>query len=249
MELVRKPAPFRAHPKFSWAGDSADALYLSGDSLRYAGEGKTVSGGVEKHYGDEGTDDIHPGALVQSHWHLIHWPEVDTCLVPVLVGGYTFEFRLYYVRRDVEFEGCLLEDAAKWHRDHVVADKPPPATDPAKDIDNLLTLHPTHTKGLLESTDEIEFLARGKDEARFFRKEYADKEEKIKLRLIELLGDHEGVQGEGWNIRFKQNKNGKPKVDYEAICKSLNVPEDIIAQYTRTPTGNRPLVVTIKGDK
>jgi hypothetical protein len=248
LDLVRRAAPFRAHPNFVWAGDSADALYLSGDSLRYAGEGKTVSGGVEKHYKEEGTDDIHPGALVQSHWHLIHWPEVDTCLVPVLVGGYTFEFRLYYVRRDAEFEGCLMEDAARWHRDYVVADKQPPAADP-RDIDNLLMLHPRHTKGLLDPTDEIEFLARGKDEARFFRKEYEDKEEKIKLRLIEILGDHEGVQGEGWSIRFRQNKNSKPKVDYESICKSLNVPEDIIAQYTRIPAGNRPLVVTIKGDK
>jgi len=259
--LDLRPAPFRQHPRHAWAGDSADAVYVgpsmsanSSDAaavspsvIRYIGEGKTVSGGVAKHYGEEGTDDIHPGALVQSHWHLIHWPEVDTCLVPVLVGGYKFEFRLYYVRRDEEFEGALLEDAARWHRDYVVADKAPPATDP-RDLDNLLMLHPVPTAGLAEPTSEIEDLAIEKEAARLDKVEAETREKTAKMRLIELIGDHEGVRGDGWVISYGAT-HYRPKVDYKAIVESLNVPDNVIAQYTYTPPASRSLRVKIKDIK
>jgi predicted phage-related endonuclease len=248
LALVRKPSPFKKHPEFSWAGDSADALYENTMHVPlYIGEGKTVSGTVAKYYGDEGTDDIHPGALVQSHWHLIHWPEVDICLVPVLVGGYKFEFRLYYVRRDEEFEGALLEDAARWHRDYVVADKQPPTTDP-RDIDNLLMLHPYPKHGLAEATAQLEGLVRAKESARLEKDEAKEREDGAKMRLIEILGDYEGSAGEDWRISFKRNKPSYP-VDWEALAKSLGATNEQIAQYTKERMGNRPLRITIKEPK
>ena len=246
LNLVRRTAGFRRHPQHDWSADSADAAYYANgnNDLVYIAEGKTASGGVAKHYGDEGTDDVHPGTLIQAHWHLIHWPEVDTCIVPVLIGGFSFEFRLYYVRRDNEFEGALLEDAAKWHRDYIVADKQPPATDPS-DIDNLLALHPYATKGMAEATAEIEQLAREKNAAKLLRDEAEEQEKTAKLRLIELLGDYEGAAGEGWRVSFKRNKPSY-LVDWEALARSLNPPTDLIAQYTKERLGNRPLRVTIK---
>ena len=247
LKMLRLKAPFRRHPKFAWAGDSADAIYTRDDNRltpTFVGEGKTASGSVAQCYGDEGTDDIPQGALIQSHWHLIHWPEVDTCIVPVLIGGFQFEFRLYYVRRDNEFEDALLEDAAKWHRNYVVANKQPPATDP-RDIDNLMMLRPYPRYGLAEPTPEIEEQARNKRRWADSREIAEDQEKRAKLRLIELLGDYEGAASDGWRVSFKRNKPSFT-VDWEALARSLNPSEDMIAKYTKERMGNRPLRITIK---
>ena len=271
--LVRTAAPFRQHPDFPWAGDSADALYWAPEDIgaetspvtllaagvrpTYVGEGKTASGGVAKSYGEEGSDDVHPGTLVQSHWHHIHWPEVSrrSCLVPVLVGGFAFEFRIYYVARNDEFAAAIMEDCARWHRDHVVADKPPPASKPG-DTEHLLSLFPRNTLGLAEPTAELERLALEKDAASDRRKAAEADEEMAKTSLRELLGLHSGAQGRGWRVRYQQNRPTL-KADYEAALRHLGglvgasdrLVADCVERHTTERAGARPLVVTLTQEK
>lgn len=250
--LRRAKAEFRRHPDYEMFGDSADAVYYAAanDSAPlYVGEAKTVARGALGDYGEEGTDQIPNGALVQCHWHLAHWPEVSTCIVPVLLGGYDFEFRVYYVRRNQQFEAALLEDLARWHRDYVIADKPPPATVP-EDTAHLLTLHPNSTKGLLKPTPEIHELVLAKDAAAQAKKAAEESEELAKVRLREILGEHEGVEGDGWKVRYKRNRPSL-STDWEKIARDLlrGMPqaerEEIVERNTIEKQGNRPLVVTV----
>lgn len=215
-------APFRAHPTIPWAADSADALYWKdgADHLEAIGEGKTVGLGMAGAYGeDELTDDVSRPTLIQAHWHLIHWPEVNQCFVPVLFGGYAFEFKLYRILRDANFEGELLEQVSRWHRDYIVTRKPPPVSE--KDTDFLKAKHPTATaKKMLADTAEIEQWARAKVTAQKNVKEFKAAEELAKNKLRELLGDAEGVKA-GWGTIWWRNSEGSITIDLPSAVREL----------------------------
>lgn len=230
LDLVRLEAPFRAHPTIPWMADSADAAYATRaepDRIIAIGEGKTAAMGVASDYGEEGTDEVSAGALVQAHHHLIHWPEVDTCYVPVLVGGYAFEFRLYEVRRDEAFEGAMVEELAKWHRDYVVTERPPPVT--ADDGEWLKKRYPAATDGMMADTPEIAEWVEKKIEAAARMKAAEADEELAKNKLRELLGEHEGVKA-SWGTLWNKVEAGKPA--WKRIAEELGATPALIAQHT-----------------
>ncbi len=228
--LVRLRAPFRAHPSIPWLADSADAAYARPDDpakIVAIGEGKTAALGVASDYGEEGTDQISSGALVQAHHHLIHWPEVDVCYVPVLVGGYAFEFRLYKVERDEAFAGAMIEALEKWHRDHIVTERPPPVT--AGDGEWLAKRFPKATAGMMADTPELAEWVAKKIEAADRKKAAEADEDLAKNKLRELLGNHEGVKA-SWGTLYHRVEAGKPA--WKRIAEELGATTALIAQHT-----------------
>jgi predicted phage-related endonuclease len=256
--LVYEPAPFRRHAN-GWAADSCDALYyqepyVSGlDAPVMLGEGKTAALGMAKGFGEPGTDEVPMTAWVQAHWHLIHWPEADRCVVPVLVGGYRFEFRMYFVNRDTEIEGQLLERLAQFHRDYIVGDKDPPAV--AEDLDWLKT-HYDHSVGLdlLASTPEIDAVAleyiQAKSDLDAAEKRAAD----ARARLEQFIGENPGVETAHGKITWKSNKPSQA-IDWEWLAGDLmrGLPEALreehIRQATRIKPGPRQFRVPRKKEK
>lgn len=236
--LTMRPAEFRSLAP--WAGDSADALYLD-DLGRPAaiGEGKSAAMGVARQYGEEETDEIPEATLIQSHWHLLHWPEVRVCWVPVLVGGYAFEFRRYRVDRDEELEGVIWQDLERWHQDYVLADKPPPLR--GGDEDWILRQHPKATRPMMLSTPEIEDLARSYDAAHEALKVIEANKKTAGARLRQLLGEHEGVRADWGSISYG---NTKGKVSWKAVALELGASEELITKHT--PEGGRTLRVTVR---
>lgn len=105
---IREPAPFVQ--LVDWAGDSCDAIYTLDGVPVALGEGKTAGLGVAADYGEEGTDEIPDAALIQALWHLIHHPTFNVCVVPVLVGGYDFSFKVYNVLRNEELQAHLWDE-------------------------------------------------------------------------------------------------------------------------------------------
>lgn len=214
-------APFRAHPQHAWMADSADALYWRDGEAKIAaiGEGKTVAGTVADEYGVEGTDEVARPTLIQSHWHLMHWPEVDVCFVPVLVGGFRFEFRLYRVERDANFEGMLLEEAERFMTDYVEPRKLPPAT--ASDADYLRRVWAVSTGGMIiPDTLEIAQLARQKAQASIEKLAAEKREEDAKARLVQILGEAEGVRA-GWGKVSYKNERNEVRLDVQAMVRTL----------------------------
>lgn len=241
--LIRKPAEFRSAAP--WMGDSADALYVDATGKPVLiGEGKSAAMMVAEKYGEEGTDEIPESTLIQSHWHLIHWPEVNRCVVPVLVGGYKFEFRLYYVNRDRELEGLMVDDLAKWHRDYVVTGIMPPAT--ALDTESLCDRYRLHSPGkMIAATAEIAALAARKTEAAERRKLAEAEEEDAKNKIRQLLGDAEGCKAEWGSISWKNTKEVE-RFDREAFAAAH---PELVAKYTTKTPGARVLRVTLKKEK
>lgn len=253
-------APFRAHPTHVWSADSCDALYKRCvDDKRWdlvaIGEGKTVAMGLAGEYGEEGTDQVPAHVLVQCHWHLIHWPEVDICYVPVLVGGYEFEFRLYEVHRDIEVEQRLLESLGKWHHEHIVLDKEPAAM--AGDLDYLKERYPSNIRSLeqVDLGSELDVMVQSyvqlKEEAKLAK----NREDAARARLQMIIKDRDGFESEAWKMTYKNNKPSE-RTDYEHLAKglldlhyTLEQKNQMLCKYAKVVQGVRTLRVTLKGLK
>lgn len=238
-----EPAPFRQHPKFEWAGDSADACFFKDDKLYMMGEAKTArinpEAPPELRWGAEGTEEIPEYHRIQCHWHLIHWPEVDYVLVPAFVIEYrNFEFRNYVVKRNVEFEAKLLEAAEYMYKKHIVTGVLPTAEE--NDTEALIKLHPVATRPMLEPTQEIADLVQEIESAKISAKLYTGIMDAAKNRLRQILGDHEGVQGDGFRVLYR-NSATKATLDYPAILAELNPPAELIERHTLSRPGPRSL--------
>jgi hypothetical protein len=239
-------APWRVHPEHPALGDSADALYLDGAGAPlYVGEGKTVSAGVAGEYGAEGTDEIPHHTLLQAHWHLMHWPEVGTCLVPVLVGGHRFEFRLYRVGRNADFAATLMAEALDWHAKHVVTGRPPPPE--AGDTERLKgILQDVQPGKWVEDSEELKGLVALKVEAAQARKAATEAEERAKNRIKSLLGDAEGCKADWGSVYFRRSK-GRTRTDWAAIARERGATDEDIARHTSVGIGARTLRVYLPG--
>jgi predicted phage-related endonuclease len=180
---------------------------------------------------------------LQGHWHLIHWPEARECLVPVLVGGWRFEFRLYRIARDEAFERQVLEDTYEWWDRYVRTNTPPPAT--AQDIDWLRGRYPTHTAGkAIASTPEIERLAR-EYKAAHARLDEAEEEKKAAgARLRELLGDAEMVKADWGKVTWKNNQPTF-KTQWESLAIAMGATAAQIAEHTQQQPGARILRISL----
>lgn len=245
--MIWRPAEFRTHPDHDWTGDSTDAYFIdSDDKISMIAEAKTASSAVAHLWGEEGTNQIPDEYLVQCHWHLIHWPETDICIVPVLIGGYEFEFRTYYVKRDSEVEGKLLDSMGKFYRDHIVADKMPVAS--AKDTDTMSNMYPIATSDFMADTPQLEELAREKCKIADQISALSEQEDDIKNKIRQILGDSCGVNGHWGKISYTNAKD-RSQVDYKAVATELNAPEDLVKKHTTTVKGARSLRVTLKNVK
>jgi predicted phage-related endonuclease len=254
--LDRKPAPFRQHPEHGQFGDSCDALYVNRDLEARPvaiGEGKSASLGVSKEYGQEGTDEMPQHTLLQSHWHLIHWPEVERCYVPVLVGGYAFEFRLYHVDRDPELHGIMIDELLRWHHDHIVEGKTPPVTHHEADAEWLKKKYPAGLSGALADSPEIQEWAKRKALAAKIIKEASKEEEQAKNELRRLLGDHEFVLASWGKVTWKKSAEAFA-TDWERAVYALQDEfkldpaqvREVVGKHTEMKPGQRKLLVTYK---
>jgi putative phage-type endonuclease len=87
-------------------------------------ECKTASPFNQSDWGELGTDEVPMSYLVQCLWYLAI-TNLERCDVAVLFGN--SDFRIYEVYRDRELEDLIINKAAAFWVDHVVADLPPPA--------------------------------------------------------------------------------------------------------------------------
>jgi hypothetical protein len=261
VHVIRTRAPFRRHPKYDWTGDSADALYFPDNGhvdvndpwadLLAIGEGKSAAMGVFRDYGDEGTDEMPHHTLVQSHFHLVHWPEVNECWVPVLGGGYRFEFRNLLVERDEEFEGLMMQDLERWHRDYIIGGKMPPAE--AGD-GKYLRGHCSHSPVATPDTLEIKDLAFAKASAARDKKTAARHEDTAKNKLIQILcnADAECVKASWGKVTYNQPQDTY-KTDWRLAVYELmdwfQVPMSernaLIARCSAYKENSRRLLVTL----
>ena len=232
----------------SWTADSADGvLYAQDGSINYdMAEVKSRAQGMAGHYGDEDTDQIYPGDLVQCYWHLVHHPSAERCWVGVLVGGYDFSFRRYVVPRNDELQDLLRARLRKWYDRYVVTDIMPPAD--YRDLDLLPHLQGAKTGGDIELDISAGEMVCQYKEAAAAEKEAKQRKDGARAQLAQLLGEHTCGTGEWGKVRYRTERAGW-KTDWESVAKALGAGGELIQEHTHQIRGSRVLRVYPKKGK
>jgi len=209
-------------------------------------EAKTASAfatGRDSEWGEAGTDAVPASYLTQAacYMALTGCPRWD---LAVLFGN--TEFRIYHLTRDLELEGYLLEEAARWWRNHVIAGVPP---DPSSEAE-ARQRWPGHQPGKVLNVDQDAMLLI-KDLASVKRRltEMGKEEQGLKDKLIPLLADADAVEYAGQSLlTFRANKDSQ-KTDWPKLAMAIMSWADFdtdqtaewLNKYTTTQPGPRVL--------
>lgn len=209
---------------------------------------KTTSAFNVAAFGEPGTDQIPEAYLLQVavYMAITGFPAWD---VAVLVGGN--DFRIYTVRRDLEFEKWMVGELRVWWERYVEGNVPPPITGADSVADSLARAYPREQFTMIEPTPEIAGLATMLDAARqnIARGEAVRAECENKLKAI--LGDAEGVTGEDFKVTWRATKESE-KVDWPALARrAMDALErakisttEMLAEHTIRKPGTRRFVFT-----
>ena len=154
-------------------------------------EAKTASAfatGRGSDWGESGTDQCPEAYLIQaaSYMALTGCPRWD---VAVLFGNQ--EFRIYHLARDLELEAMILDEAARFWTDHVLARVPPDPTSEAEARQRW----PRHSEGrVLEADDALLVMLQHLADTKRRGKELEDEEQGLKDLILPLLKDADSVR-------------------------------------------------------
>lgn len=244
--LHLKPADFVAYE--DWSGDSADALLVDPSGKAQAVvEAKTVSlQAMSDQWGEPGTDDIPEKYLVQCHWHLLHHPTAEVCLVPVVFGG-DFVFRLYEVPRDRKFEAHIRSVAKAWHLRHVKGNEPVPIGASHADTQALLKKSPRDWDAMLPCDDRLAELVRQRIDAAKAAQAAQKEVDRLSNLLREAIGTHAGINAvaQGYSVTYRKNTDSA-RTDWQQVAREMGASEELIYRYTQVVPGARVLRVAKK---
>lgn len=227
-------------------------------------EVKTAGLSEIRQWGETGTDAIPQGYLFQCTWYLGHalrtqMVDLPTADVAALVAG---DLRVYHVPYDAELFAMLEATAERFWVDHVLPRRPPPVTEPLRDVDAVGSLYPRHTGdarqldsfGAEEQHVIREYLLARNDRKRAEGIE-AFWEAKTKMTLgttprLEGLPPDTGAKALTW-----RQSRARIYTDWGAVALELaehvSGPEynHIVDKHTTTKDGARPLRVTERDEE
>jgi len=183
---------------------------------------KTTSEYAKDKWGEEQTDEIPKGYIIQTQWYM-KFRNKQWAVVAVLIGGN--KYREYYVKRNDKLIHQIFDACKAFWFDNVKAEVEPELTD--RDGDALKQRYPEETEPLMISTPELDELALTwkKLNAEINIKD-ADRE-LAKNKIMAILKDAVGVKGEWGSIRFGTRKGG---VAYKDIVAKAIYAGDIAAE-------------------
>lgn len=163
------------------------------------------------------------------------------------------DFQVYTVQRDNNFIDSLITDMEEWWDLYVVTRTPPPIDGSEGSARWLREAYPRSVLDSIPATAEHEALVSELYTLRDAQAALARSDEVIVQSLKDSIGDHEGLVGSGFRIRWKSNKDYQ-KIDWEQVANiyrdsliSVGVPnaqlERAIIENTEIKQGKRPFVV------
>lgn len=223
-----------------------DALVWFGTEERRGVEVKAPGPNAESGWGEPGTDQVPAAYLCQGVFEMAVLG-VERLDFAALLGG---ELRIYPVKRDREVEGRLIEKALAFWRDYVEADRPPPPTTLARDVEWVRAAFPAAKREALAwetLTPEVRLLVEQYLDAHASSTQAEEERLQFELRLKLHLGDAAGITrlpeylAPYGRIDWKENTSAAPswKKVAEAMRDGATF-DDAVRQSMGTPT--RPFV-------
>lgn len=198
--VIDEPGTVR-HPTEPWMLATPDGIVRG---ARRGLEIKCVGWRSAFHWGDE--DDAIPDYYrPQVAWQMAVC-DLDEVHVAAWIGG--ADFRIYTVRRNLALEAALVDACREFWFGRVLT-QTPPAIDGSEGARNMLAaLYPRNTKPLTPATPEHEDLIARLVETRA-RAEQAEREAELAAqRIKQVIGEGDGLIGEGWKATWKTTKTG-----------------------------------------
>lgn len=169
-------------------------------------EAKWVGGRVMYHWNLE-ADGAPPYVQlqVQHQMGVLGYKRADVAVI----FGMSAEFRIYQFSFDPEIFAALAELGRRFWHDRVLAKVPPPIDETESARQSLLAIYGKNRAPLKDAPAEAdEWFAKRVDACA--RLEQAEKDKALATnKLCELIGEHEGIRGDGWYATWKNDKNGK----------------------------------------
>lgn len=222
--------PELVHPVQKWRRGEPDALI---HSIRLGIEAKlVVSPRQHLRWGEVGTDKVPDEYLLQVHWYAA-LANTDRFVVVAFIEG---DLREYEIPRDKELEQTLAEIGAKFMRDHVEKQVPPPLDGCAPET--LRALFPSNRNALRDATPEEAARIMAYAHAKTALDDAEALHGRLKGELQVAIGDSEGLQSPFGRVTWKCNKEGR-STDWQAVALAAGAPKDLITKHTVTKPGAR----------
>ncbi len=201
-EITHGPGT-KLHPENPWALASTD--YEWADRSRVV-ECKLV-GIRAMHHWTMDADGAPTYVQLQAQWQC-YVREIERADVAVIFGG-TAEFRIYEFTRDNELISALVTIAKRFWETNILERVAPPIDGSESARATLSALYPSNRRPLLPAPPEAEqwFLRRAKavEEGKA-----AEAEKDLATnKLIEMIGDADGIEGNFGVVTFKKTKAGR----------------------------------------
>jgi predicted phage-related endonuclease len=198
---------------------------------------------VREQWGEPGTDEVPDAYNIQVQWEMSPLGILYGIRRSHIAAPLDGDLAIFHVQADEELQGFLIQEGEKFWRDHVLAKVPPPLDGSESSARWLADRFPKNNGVILPATPDAEALAKSLQDARAARVLAEEAEEKAKAELKALIGEADGIQGAGWRALWKLAK-GSVKIDWEAVAKEANAPQELIQKFTRLTKGSRRFTPT-----
>lgn len=202
---------------------------------------KTADPAVAHTWGEPGTDEIplYYATQVACYMSLTGFGEWD---VAVLFG--TSDFRVYRLRRDMELENLILEEARAFWNTYIIGDKEPPPDGTKSYSAYLGKKYPANTMPMLNAEGPVVDVIDQLIGVRSHKAEIEKEELYLENLVKAAIGENDGILAPTAKITWKKSKDSE-KVNWEGIARELapQVPVPLIEKHTEVKPGSRRFLV------
>lgn len=234
------PSASSGLPRFIFA-DPDRIVAVDDNGWRNLLECKSVHSSRRKDWGDEWSDGVPMGYLIQGQWYM-GILELETCDYGVLFGK--SDFQIFRTQFNPEIFGALVLQARDFWEAYVIPEIAPPVGGSDSNKDLLAQMYPVDTGGEKEASekilDTVAILRQAKGqlaEANYY-KQTLENEIKQFIGDDSVLVDQDGKPLVTW----KKSKDSQP-VNLKALVASLELPEETVAPFRELKEGSRRLLV------
>lgn len=246
---------------YPWASCTPDDL-IGDDGIL---ETKATGWRQAYKWGDEQTDDVPPGYLLQCQWNMGVTGRKYCYLVPLIGGSDYREYRLIF---DEDLFSMMLSEAEEFWTNHVLTGAPP-------DLDGSESTRAYLDRKHPGSTGEVPVVTA--DSAIAILDRFAILQEAVrsvknplevlKNKVIDLIGENDGVLWPGGKITYKRPKDTEVTdwkaafaklhdqfvasydnggLEEECVVEAKAIASEIVRDHTTTKVNSRRFVPTIK---
>lgn len=193
----------RTHAILCWLGATPDALILDASGNEVAtGEIKTAGVRAAADW-----DDVHGEPVIPDYYLVQVQVQLTVCAVRrahvVAMLDSEDAPRFYVVEHSPENETAILEACDDFRRHHLEPRIPPPIDGTLASARMVRALYPKPTRDFRVGDAESERLAKEYLEAQAAEKAAKERKKTAGDALCSLIGDHEGVAGQGWRALWR----------------------------------------------